>query len=77
VKIVTNDKNLPAAGLPVMPQSKYQRVREFLLLHFAPMEFLKYLEATGVNDSIQSEIRAGLCCCANYFSEFEFVVRQA
>jgi len=27
---------------------------------------LKYLEAIGVNDSIQSEIRAGLCCCANY-----------
>ena len=27
---------IPAAGLPVMPQSKYQRVREFLLLHFAP-----------------------------------------
>ncbi len=60
MEIVTNDKNLPAAGLPVMPQSKYQRVREFLLLHFAPMEFLKYLEAIGVNDSIQSEIRAGL-----------------
>jgi hypothetical protein len=57
---------IPAAGLPVIPQSKYQRVREFLLLHFAPMKFLKYLEATGVNDSIQSEIRAGLCCCANY-----------
>ena len=46
-------------------QSKYQRVREFLLLHFAPMELLNYLEATDVNDSIQSEIRADLCCCEN------------
>jgi hypothetical protein len=64
VKIVTNDKNLPDDGLPVMQaQSEYQRVREFLLLPFAPMECLKHLEATDVNNSIQSEIRAGLCCC--------------
>ena len=27
---------LVTSYLPVMPQSKYQRVREFLLLHFAP-----------------------------------------
>ena len=35
-------------------QSKYQRVREFLLLDFATMGLLKYLEATDVNDSIQA-----------------------